>query len=518
LQLKAVLILIVLTLSGLGISGADRDLRLVEAARRRDLKAVERLIQEGLDVNTPQGDGATALHWAAHWDDLAIADRLIAARANANAAEDSGVVPLTLACTNGSAAMVARLLAAGANPNGGRESPVMTAARTGSAEVMKQLLAAGGNPNAKEPARGQTALMWAASEKHSRVVRLLIEHGADLQARTAVPVRPGERGGVGNLGARMGGAGGNGFTPLLFATRVGDLDSVRLLIDAGANVNDTAADGVSALHLATLRGYPALARLLLEKGADANAERAGYTALHWAVGSWETELIVTSITPEREGEWATVGGLKEGRLDLVKALLAHGADPNARIRRAPARVGSSKNPGLPELEGATAFVVAAIAGATDAMKVLVDHRADVRLRTRNNGTALMAAAGLGRSIGEILVPESETLAAAKMVLELGDADINAVDTVGNTALHYAAFLRRDSIVQLLVEHGASLEVRNVFGETPLWLAEVVIQFAGGGRYEVESTSTGNLLRRLGAKPIPPPYLLRWWYWPYIPHV
>jgi hypothetical protein len=130
----------------------------------------------------------------------------------------------------------------------------------------------------------------------------------------------------------------------------------------------------------------------------------------------------------------------------------------------------------------------------------------------------MAAAGLGRSIGEILVPESKTLAAAKMVLELGDADINAVDTVGNTALHYAAFLRRDSIVQLLVEHGASLEVRNVFGETPLWLAEVVIQFAGGGRYEVESTSTGNLLRRLGAKPIPPPYLLRWWYWPYIPHV
>jgi ankyrin repeat protein len=283
-------------------------------------------------------------------------------------------------------------------------------------------------------------------------------------------------------------------------------------------VNDTAADGMSALLLAALRGYPAAAMFLLDKGADPNSDRTGFTTLHWAAGSWETELTVTSITPEREGEWATVGGLKEGRLELVKALLAHGANPNARIRRAPARVGSSKNPGLPELEGATPFVVAAIAGATDVMQALLEHKADARLRTNANGTPLMGAAGLGRSIGEILVPERQTLAAAKLVLDLGDADINAVDAVGNTALHYAAFLRRDSIVRLLVEHGASLEIRNVFGETPLWLSEVVIQFAGGGRYEVERTSTGTLLRKLGATPIPPPYKFRLYYWPFIPHV
>ena len=252
--------------------------------------------------------------------------------------------------------MVERLLKAGANPNAGRESAVLAAARSGSAEVMKLLLAHGGDANAKEPARGQTALMWAVAEKHAGVARVLLDHGADVNAKT-VPVRTAGRRRA--AAARMGGGsnGANGYTPLLFAARAGDLASVQLLADAGANVNDTAADGLSALVLATVRAHADIAMFLLDKGADANLAGAGYTALHWASGSWETELTVTSITPDREGEeWRTVAGLRERRIDLVKALLAHGADPNARIRRTPPRAGSSKNPGLPELEGATPFV------------------------------------------------------------------------------------------------------------------------------------------------------------------
>lgn len=509
----------VLALLAATASGAAGDLRLVDAAKRHDTKAVARLLQAGIDANTRHGDGATALHWAAHWDDLAMADLLIAAGANANAAEDGGTVPLNLACLNRSVAMVERLLKAGANPNGGRESAVMTAARTGSADVMKLLLASGGASNAKESVRGQTALMWAASEKHRDVIRLLIQHGADVHARTIVPPKRPQRSATAAAAGISSDAGSpNGFTPLLFAVRVGDRESVRLLLDAGANVNDAAADGMSPLVLATVRGYPSVAMDLLERGADPNANGAGYTALHWAAGSWETELTVTSITVDREGEWATVAGLREGRLDLVNALLAHGADPNARLRRAPARVGSSKNPGLAELEGATPFLVAAVAGATDIMRVLVDHGADPRLRTVRNGTPLMAAAGLGRVIGEVLVPESDTLAAATYILDLGDADLDAIDAVGNTALHYAAYLRRDSIVQLLANHGARLEIQNVFGETPLWLAECVLQYAGGGRYELGRSTTGDLLRKLGAKPIKPPYILRFRYWPDQPHV
>ena len=517
----AVSLTLIGTLTGVLI-GAAPDTRLIDAVRRVDTAAVRRLLEQKVDVNATQPDGATALHWAAHRNDLAIADLLLRAGAKADAADEGGVTPLGLASVNGSAAMVDRLLKAGANPNAGRESPVLSAARSGNVDVMTLLLANGGDANAKEPARGQTALMWAAAEKHADVVRVLIDHGADVKAKT-VPVRTagGGRGTFAGLGGGMGGGsnGANGFTPLLFAVRAGDLASVRLLAGAGANVNDAAADGLSALVLATVRAKVDIALFLLDKGADANFAGSGFTALHWASGSWETELTVTSITPDREGEeWRTVAGLRERRLELVKALLEHGADPNVRIRRPPQRVGSSKNPGLPELVGATPFVIAAVGGAADVMRVLAEHGADVHAKTASNGTPLMAAAGLGRAIGEVLVAESDNLEAAKLLFELGAVDVNAVDTLGNSALHYAAFMRRDSIVQLLVDHGARLDVPNLYGETPLFLAEVVIQFAGGGRTETGPTSTGTLLRKLGAKPAKPAYTLRPHYWPNIPHV
>lgn len=514
------------------ILAAADDLRLLDATKRNDSKTAQALIQQGLDVNAHQASGVTALHWAAHWDDLGTAESLIGKGANVNAADDTGVTPLMLACINGSASMVDRLLKAGALPNVGQETAVMAAARTGNVDVMKLLLAHGGDVNAKESERGQTALMWAASEKHPDLVRLLLEKGADVHARTRASTRaddamPGQPAGAPRRGAGPGQAaadgggqpvrapsnGANGFTALMFATRAGDLDSVRLLLDAGASANETSADRMSALVLATVRGFPSVAMLLLDRGADPNADGAGYTALHWAAGSWETELTVTAITTEREGEWATLSFLKEGRLELVNALLAHGADPNARIKKTPARAGSSKNPGLGELQGATPFLLAAMAGAPNVMRALVAKGADIHLGTTGNGTPLMAAAGLGRVQGEVLVSEKDTFEAAKLVVELGAADINAVDAVGNTALHYAAYLRRDSILQFLAEHGADLETKNKFGETPLWLSEVVLQFAGGGTYQIVPSSGGDLLRKFGAKPIPPPYTLRPRYWP-----
>jgi ankyrin repeat protein len=496
---------------------AGPDLRVINAARRGDAEAVREAIRAKADVNVPQPDGATALHWAAHLSDGEMADLLIKAGANVNAVEDGGVTPLALAATNGDEAMVDRLIKAGAKPNLGKETAVLAAARSGSVPVMRLLLAAGGDANAKEPLRGQTALMWAAAEKHSETVKLLISTGADVKAKTQVldppqPAKPlqgqasqstdgANRGNP--AGARMATRGGpgpngsNGYTAMLFATRAGDIDAVRALLDAGANVNDAGLDGLSALLLATHRGHTKLGMLLLEKEADAKYNTPGYTALHWAAGSWETELTVTSISPDREGEeWATVAGLREGRLDLVKALLQHGADPNARIVKTPPRVGSSKNPALPELEGATPFIVATVAGALDVMRELVTAGADVNLRTRE---------------------ESQMLQAAKYLLGKG-ADVNAVDALGNTALHYAAYHRRDTIVQLLADRGARLDVKNKWGETPLFLAETVIQFAGGGRFETGPTPTGALLRKLGATPSKPDYTLRPFYWPNIPHV
>ena len=153
------------------------------------------------------------------------------------------------------------------------------------------------------------------------------------------------------------------------------------------------------------------------------------------------------------------------------------------------------------------------------MRLLGAHGADLGLMTTSNGTPLMAAAGLGRVMGEVSVPDSRVLEATKVLVELGAlGDIDAVDNLGNTALHYAAYFKRTGIVRLLADHGADLDISNKYGETPLWLSEAVIQYAGGGIYAISQTATGDLLRKLGAHAKDPDYTLRPMFWPDIPHI
>lgn len=289
-------------------------------------------------------------------------------------------------------------------------------------------------------------------------------------------------------------------------------------------LNDTTTDKMSALVLATGRGNLPVALLLLDKGADPNAAGAGFTALHWAAGTWENDTTKNNITTDREDyDWYAAAGLKEGKLDFIKTLLDHGANPNARITKAPIRTGSSKNLALTELHGATPFLVAASAGDTTTMRLLAARGADVRLGTTENPsefpgltvgntTPLMAAAGLGSVVGETWTPEKNFLEAAKLIVELSGVDINQVDSLGQTALHYAAYNRRDLVVQFLIDHGATLEIKNTYGETPLWLAEMDLQFAAGGLFRVARSTTGDILRKAGAQPIPAPYKLRPLYW------
>ena len=499
--MPVILLLLLLLLLSAGAAGGNRDLRLIDAARRADTAAVDALLGQGVDVNATQGDGATALHWAAHRDDAATVALLIEAGADVNATNELGIPPLMLACTNGSDAMVARLLDAGADPNlrpEGRETALMTAAWTGNLKAVELLVARGALVNATEAERSQTALMWAASERHPQIVRFLLDHGADIHAHTLAPKRS-----IRSMYLFGGGPPSLGFTPLLFAARVGDTDSMRILLDAGANVDDTAADGLSALALATVRGQTAAATLLLDRGADPNLAEAGYAALHWAAGLWETDLTTDNITNDRPGEWHTIAGLRDGKLELVKALLASGADPNVQIEGTPARAGASRSP-LPELVGATPFLLAAAAGDAAVMQLLADAGADVHLRTTSNATPLMAAAGFGRVLGESTVQDTDSLAAAKLAIALG-ADTSATDDVGNTALHYAAYLRQDAAVQFLADEGAALNAKNKFGETPLWVSELAIQFSGGGTFQILQSSTGDLLRSLGAEILGPPY-------------
>jgi len=287
----------------------------------------------------------------------------------------------------------------------------------------------------------------------------------------------------------------SGFTPLLFAARSGDLGNATLLLDAGAKINEAAGDGATPLLVATVRGFAPMIRFLLDRGADPNAAGTGYTPLHWAAGSWETELSgPRGVRIERDEEWEGVRGLGASRLDVIRALLAHGANPNAVVEKAPPRVGFSVFR-ISSLIGATPYWIAAMSGEADAMRVLAAAGADTRLTTKDGTTPLMAASGVGRVLAETRVTLDQSVQAARVALD-GGSDVNAANAAGETALHGAAHIRCDPLVQLLADRGARLDVKNRRGETPLAIAERSV--AAGSAPVYERTSTGDLLRKLGA--------------------
>lgn len=418
---------------------------LIDAARHRDTAAMRALIEKGANVNAKEADGATALHWASYHDDADGAALLIRAGANVNAANDLGATPLWLACINGSVPLVRALLQAGANPNLALirgETALMVASRTGNPQVVELLLQKGADVNAKAT-RSQTALMWAVAQKHPDVTRILLAHGADVRARSdawnyvmAVPPH-----GVPEYNRAIP---HGSDTALMFAARVGDVTSARLLLDAGANVNDADAWGVSALVLAAHSGYRNVVELLLDRGADVNSAAAGFTALHEAIMRRDEQL--------------------------VRTLLAHKVDVNVRLQAwTPERRSSEDFNFAPSLVGATPFWLAARFDEPGIMRALVEHgadplfvhrveyfQADINDRRTAATTALLAATGIGggRAWVQIRPTEREArmLDTVKLAIELG-IDVNAANTDGRTALDAAQALKYESVVKYLVDHG-----------------------------------------------------------------
>jgi uncharacterized protein len=445
---------IVLIVSAASLQAAGPS-SVADATEKMDRSGVRALLKQHADVNAPQADGMTALHWAAYHDDRDIAALLLQAGGNANAANRYGVTPLSLACTNGSAAMVGLLLKAGADPNTtlpGGETPLMTAARTGSLETVKALLSRGVAVDAKDENRGQTALMWAAAEGHAAVVQELIAAKADF--RTRLP---------------------SGFTPLLFAVREGRLPVVRVLLEAGADVNETIpvdgakrrgyggrlpAAGTSALLLAVMNAHFELASELLDAGANPNLDLTGYTVLHAITAVRKPGVGDNDPAPEGSG--------RTNSIELVKKLVAKGANLNPRVTK---RV-NLNNTRANEL-GATPFFLAALTADAELIKTLAALGADTRLTNVENSTPLMAAAGLAtRSPGEDAGTEPEVLEAVQVLLALG-ADVNAVDNNGETAMHAAAYKNLPKVVKFLAGTGARIDVWNKedkFGWTPLAIA------------------------------------------------
>jgi ankyrin repeat protein len=496
--MRAVVVFVLLVLALPAIASG---LPLVDAAKRGDAALVKTLLQRKANPNEKEADGTTALHWAVYFDRKDIAEALLRGGADVNAETDLGVTPLWIAADNASDQMIATLLKGGADPNRALmsgETVLMAASRSGSLEAVRLLLSRNADPAPKETWRQQTALMWAIAHGHSEIARLLIDVKSDVTARTSAwweLVNPnGAADGSGVMWVKQG-----GFTPLLFAAREGDLPTVRRLLQAGGDVNDAAASGASALVIAAHSGNRAVAQFLLERGARPDDMGAGYGAIHAA--------------------------LLLGDLELVKALLAHGADPNLPLRRpTAARRASEERVLRPAFLGATPFWLAARFGQIEILKILAEAGADPMFVKMAAGpavvqisesggrplpeppgmTTLMAAVAPERlrsqlALGSALAREEEAVLEAVRLIVSRRVDVNAKDADGETALHRAVTLGFVSVVEHLVERGADVNVKNVGGVTPLMKAQAAeSEGGGGGGRRRASSGMVELLKKLGA--------------------
>jgi uncharacterized protein len=494
----ALLVSCALVISAPALAASD----VADAVMQQNSARLHGLLGKSADVNAAQADGTTALHWAAYHADPATVKQLLAAGANPSAHTDTGITPLTLGCEAGNAEVVKLLLDAGADANqtlSHGETPLMMAARTGSVGVMNELLAHGAEVDARESLRGTTPLMWAAANRNTAAVRLLISKGADIDAHSGV-IRPGRmpyladpsrdriqefidgRGQGGTVVkddrpdgaqrlaterekakaalarfpfsipvARRGAKQFGGLTPLIFATKQGDLETVKVLLKAGAKVNETSEYGWTALLDATQNRFYQVGAYLLDHGADPNiANEGGWTPLYIAT---DNRNIEGGDYPTRKPDM--------DHLEFIKRLLAAGAKTNLRMRSSTETRTVFTHQWLNE-EGATPFLRAAQSGDLVLMKLLLEHGADPNIATEHNVTPLMVASGIGWVEGVTYEwSPKQSYDTVKFLLDLG-ANVNAQDTLdGRTALMGAAHKGRNDVIQLLVDRGADMSLHDI---------------------------------------------------------
>jgi len=497
---------------------------LADAARRGDRQTAQTLLQQGLDVNGWGTDGTPALHWAVRVDDQELVDRLLAAGADVRGANRYGHAPIHVAVQYRHVDLIRKLLEAGADieaADASGETPLLMATRLGLSEVVEALLTNGAQVDARDGVYGQTALMLAVREEHSDLVRRLLAAGADVNAQSLageegrfilpieVPVGTSKGVGINRMGWPDRGMRHpiTGMkTPLLFATRQGNLALTRLLVEAGADLEIADANGITPLINAIINysivnvnrtgqsDHLKIAQYLIEAGANVNAQDwYGETPLWAAVDIRNLEFQVTETTNrvDREAAYA-----------LIESLLAAGADPNSRTREFPPErrfiAGTGSN-GWVDMTGQTPFLRAALAGDLRVLHLLLEHGADPNIATFEGTTPLMVAAGVTWAFSETYDEGADALLeTVKLTHALGN-DINAVNSMGLRAIHGAANRGSNEIIRYLAENGALLDVTDNEGRSPIDWAEGELT---GARAPFPKPETIALLQALQAGAAP----------------
>ena len=457
--------------AGAALAADTGNRSLVNAAKQGDRAAVQSLLNGPAKEEVVGAQGAAALIAAAARNNGEMTDLLLSAGADPKAANEYGATALYAAASeNADPAITRKLLAAGADPNAALasgETPVMQAARLGNVETVRALLAGGADPNAKEKNGQQTALMWAIAERHSKVTEELVRYKVDVNARSK-----------------------NGVTALMFAAR-GDANSTRILLAAGADANVQIPDwgGTALIIASTMRKLDVVEALLDNKGANPSIrDNNSFTALHAAV---------------RDSDYGEDQALRAAAVPIVKVLLKHGADPNARIHQEKQTVRALNEVSF---EGATPLALAAEVNNLEAIKVLAAGGADPNIPTAQGTTPLVMATGGATDEQRPRPAEERALAihTARFLVEHG-ADVNAAGQFGWTAMHTASYQAFDDVIEYLASKGGKLNTKDELGQTPLSIAlSVVTLEAGARRLQIPRRyhkETARLLLKLGALPL-----------------
>ena len=493
---------------GAGAAAPAASQEVAQAARRGDRAAVSALVDGGADVRIAEPDGTTALHWVVRAGDVDSARLLVEAGADVDAVNRYGVRPLSLAALSGNAPMADLLVSAGADvdaSNAAGETALMTAARTGSEPAVRVLLAAGADVNAREHWLAETALMWAAAENHADVVRVLLEAGARANAQSWITDTP-------TLGFPKSGGPNQpfprgGWTPVMYAARNGAVDALRALAEGGANLDVQDPQGATALSLTIINLHYDAAALLLDAGANPNlVDEAGMGPLYAVTLMNTLQWIQGRPAPALHGDLDAAA--------LLHELLDHGADPNARLTKPVLKRHHDFQSDRVLGEGAVALMRTARMGDAGLARILLERGADPAATQVDGTNALMIAAGVGLGAvrGEdphLVYPfEDGAVELIDMLLDRG-VDVDAQNQLGLSAVHGA--VRRsqglgngtgEAIILKLAERGATLDLRDEKGETPLDMARAG-QRAILNR-TVDSTPAAELLVRLTGVDLDPP--------------